>query len=97
LANKNECYFSDVQGLHSSFGTTGSARPLPYGASFAQASSDLVTSSPDISASLLSSSFLERHLLDWPVAQEVVVEEIDFDLKTEVCLLVIFEFFHKKV
>jgi hypothetical protein len=56
-----------------------------------------VTSSPDISASLLSSSFIERHLLDWPVAQEVVVEEIDFDLKTEVCLLVIFEFFHKKV
>lgn len=96
MANKNECYFSDVQGLHSSFGTIGSARPLPYGASFAQASSDLVTSSPDISASLLSSSFIERHLLEWPVAHEVV-EEIDFDLKTEVCLLVIFEFFHKKV
>jgi hypothetical protein len=36
--------------------------------------------------------------LDWPVAQEVVVQEIDFDLKTEVCLLlVIFEFLHKKV
>ncbi len=97
MANKNECYFSDVQGLHSSFGSIGSARPLPYGALFAQASYDLVTSSPDISASLLSSSFIERHLLEWPVAQEVVVEEIDFDLKTEVCLLVIFEFFHKKV
>jgi hypothetical protein len=70
---------------------------LPYGVSFAQASSDLVTSSPDLSASLLSSSFIERHLLKWPVAQEVV-EEIDFDLKTEVCLLVvIFEFLHKKV
>ena len=97
MANKNECYFSDVQGLHSSFGSIGSARPLPYRASFAQASSDLVTSSPDISASLLSSSFIERHLLEWPVAQGDV-EEIDFDLKTEVCLLVvIFEFLHKKV
>jgi hypothetical protein len=70
---------------------------LPYGVSFAQASSDLVTSSPDLSASLMSSSFIERHLVEWPVAQEVV-EEIDFDLKTEVCLLlVIFEFLHKKV
>ncbi len=80
-------FVSDVHGLPSRFGSSGSVLSSSLGASFGRASSDLVTSSPDLSASLLSSSFIERHQLEFPIVAEVV-EEIDFDLKEEVGLFI---------
>lgn len=66
-----------------------SLRPSVAGTSFAQSST--VLSSPDLSSSLLSSSFIDRHQLVWPVT-EVVDEEIDFDLKEEVCVFIVVVF-----